>query len=77
MYEYDIILPDITLPDGSGLDFPKTIRKYNPNTGLIVLSAKNSLDDKINGLDLGADDYLTNPFQLSELNSRLKASTCL
>lgn len=73
MYEYDIILLDITLPDGNGLDLLKTIRKYNPNAGVIILSAKNSLDDKISGLDLGADDYLTKPFHLSELNSRIKA----
>ena len=73
MYEYDIILLDITLPDGNGLNLLKTIRKYNPNAGVIILSAKNSLDDKINGLDQGADDYLTKPFQLSELNSRIKA----
>ncbi|NOY94782.1 MAG: response regulator transcription factor [Chlorobi bacterium] len=73
IYEYDIILLDITLPDGNGLDLIKTIKKYNSNAGVIIISAKNSLDDKINGLDLGADDYLTKPFHLSELNSRVKA----
>ncbi len=73
IYEYDIILLDITLPDGNGLDLIKTIKKYNSNAGVIIISAKNSLDDKINGLDLGADDYLTKPFHLSELNSRIKA----
>ncbi|NLI23176.1 MAG: response regulator transcription factor [Bacteroidales bacterium] len=73
IYEYDIILLDITLPDGNGLDLLKTIKKYNIKAGIIILSAKNSLDDKIIGLDQGADDYLTKPFQLSELNSRIKA----
>ncbi len=73
IYEYDIILLDITLPDGNGLDLLKTIRKHNTKAGVIILSAKNSLDDKISGLDQGADDYLTKPFQLSELNSRIKA----
>ncbi|VAW17567.1 Two-component transcriptional response regulator, LuxR family [hydrothermal vent metagenome] len=73
IYEYDIILLDITLPDGNGLGLIKTIKKYNSNAGVIIISAKNSLDDKINGLDLGADDYLTKPFHLSELNSRIKA----
>ncbi len=73
IYEYDIILLDITLPGGSGLDLLKTIKKQQINSGVIILSAKNSLDDKINGLDLGADDYITKPFQLSELNSRIKA----
>lgn len=73
IYEYDIILLDIGLPDGSGLDLLKTIKKYQVKAGVIIISAKNSLDDKINGLDLGADDYMTKPFQLSELNSRIKA----
>jgi len=73
IYEYDVILLDITLPDGNGLDLIKTIKQNNLQAGLIILSAKNSLDDKITGLDLGADDYVTKPFQLSELNSRIKA----
>jgi DNA-binding response OmpR family regulator len=73
IYEYDIILLDITLPDGNGLELIKTIKKMNLRSGVIIISAKNSLDDKISGLDLGADDYLTKPFQLSELNSRIKA----
>ncbi len=73
IYEYDIILLDITLPDGNGLELLKSIRKHNTKAGVIILSAKNSLDDKITGLDRGADDYLTKPFQLSELNSRIKA----
>ena len=73
LYEYDIILLDISLPDGSGLDLLKTIKKYQVKAGVIIISAKNSIDDKITGLDLGADDYLTKPFHLSELNSRIKA----
>jgi len=73
IYDYDIILLDITLPNGNGLDLLKTIKKQNPHAGVIILSAKASLDDKISGLDLGADDYMTKPFQLSELNSRIKA----
>lgn len=73
IYEYDIILLDITLPDGNGLELMKTIKKFQLKSGVIIISAKNSLDDKISGLDLGADDYITKPFQLSELNSRIKA----
>ena len=73
IYEYDIILLDITLPDGNGIDLLKVIRKNNIRAGIIILSAKSSLDDKITGLDYGADDYMTKPFQLSELNSRIKA----
>ncbi|MFN8239331.1 MAG: response regulator transcription factor [Bacteroidales bacterium] len=71
--EYDIILLDITLPDGNGLNLLKRIKKHQKKAGIIIISAKNSLDDKIHGLDLGADDYLTKPFFLSELNSRIKA----
>jgi DNA-binding response OmpR family regulator len=72
-YEYDMILLDISLPDGNGIELLGTIRKFQLKSGVIIISAKNSLDDKIHGLDLGADDYLTKPFQLSELNSRIKA----
>jgi DNA-binding response OmpR family regulator len=63
----------LTLPDGNGIDLLKCIKKKNLKAGIIILSAKSSLDDKITGLDLGADDYITKPFQLSELNSRIKA----
>lgn len=73
IYEYDLILLDITLPDGNGLHLLKTIQKFQMQAGVIIISAKDSIDDKITGLDLGADDYITKPFQLSELNSRIKA----
>jgi DNA-binding response OmpR family regulator len=73
IYEYDVILLDITLPDGNGLELLRTIKKHQIRAGVIIISARNSLDDKISGLDLGADDYMTKPFQLSELNSRIKA----
>jgi DNA-binding response OmpR family regulator len=73
IYEYDVILLDITLPDGNGLELLRIIKKNQIKSCVIIISAKNSLDDKISGLDLGADDYMTKPFQLSELNSRIKA----
>lgn len=73
VYDYDIIILDITLPDGNGLDLLAGIKKYQSRAGVIIASARNSLDDKVRGLDLGADDYLTKPFYLSELNSRIKA----
>jgi DNA-binding response OmpR family regulator len=73
IYEYDIILLDITLPDGNGLNLLNTIKKHQKKAGIIIITANNSLDDKIHGLDLGADDYMTKPFYLSELNSRIKA----
>lgn len=72
-YEYDLVLLDISLPGGSGLDILKTLKEVNPETGVLILSAKDSLDDRLTGLDIGADDYLTKPFHLSELNSRINA----
>lgn len=73
LYDYDCILVDIGLPHGSGLDLIKELKKEKSRTGVIIISAKNSLDDKVRGLDIGADDYLAKPFSLSELNSRIKA----
>ncbi|MCY7410828.1 MAG: response regulator transcription factor [Chitinophagales bacterium] len=73
VYQYDCIVADITLPGGSGLTLIKDFKKENSETGVIIISAKNSLDDKIIGLELGADDYLTKPFHLSELNARIKS----
>lgn len=73
VYEYSCILLDINLPGGSGLDILKEIKKEKIKTGVIIISARDSLDDKIVGLDLGSDDYLTKPFHLTELKARLKA----
>lgn len=72
-YQYDCVLVDITLPKGNGLDIIKKLKQNNSKAGIIIISAKNSSDDKIVGLDLGADDYLAKPFNLAELNSRIKA----
>lgn len=73
VYEYDCILVDITLPGGNGLDVIQELKKQHNKAGIIIVSAKNSLDDKITGLEIGADDYLPKPFHLSELNARIKA----
>ncbi|MDQ1769328.1 response regulator [Labilibaculum sp. A4] len=73
IYQYDVILLDIGLPDGNGLNLLSTIKKHQLKGGVIIISAKNSTGDKIAGLDLGADDYMTKPFELSELNSRIRA----
>jgi DNA-binding response OmpR family regulator len=73
VYEYDCILVDITLPKGNGLDIVNQLKKIKSKSGIIIISAKNSDDDKIKGLDLGADDYLAKPFNLAELNARIKA----
>ena len=73
IYHYDVALIDINLPGGSGLQLVEKLKKENADTGIIIISARNSLDDKLTGLDLGADDYLTKPFHLSELNALVKA----
>jgi DNA-binding response OmpR family regulator len=72
-HSYDIIILDLTLPGGDGLNLIKLIKDTNRQAGLLIVSAKNSLDDKIKGLDMGADDYITKPFHLAELNSRIKS----
>jgi DNA-binding response OmpR family regulator len=73
VFHYDIVLVDLNLPDGNGFNIVKEIRKKKSNTGIRIISARNSTDDKITGLDLGADDYLAKPFHLSELNARIKS----
>ena len=72
-YDYDCILLDIMLPGGSGLDLLRELKHLRRNDSVIIISAKDSLDDKVDGLDLGADDYLTKPFHLAELNARVKS----
>ena len=73
LHDYDCILLDITLPDGSGMKVMENIKQRGRMDGVIIISAKNSLDDRIRGLDLGADDYIPKPFHLSELSSRVGA----
>jgi two-component system OmpR family response regulator len=71
--DYDIMLLDLGLPDGSGFEILKTVRKIQSKMAVIILTARGELDDRINGLQLGADDYLTKPFALTELGARLFA----
>lgn len=74
IYDYDLMVVDINLPGGgSGLDLIRELKKTNPETGIIVISARNSTTNKIEGLELGADDYLTKPFDLAELTARVKS----
>jgi DNA-binding response OmpR family regulator len=73
VYEYDCILLDIGLPDGDGLALLKMLKAARKTEGVIIISAKDSLDDRITGLNFGADDYLLKPFHLSELNARIQA----
>ena len=73
LHDYDCILLDITLPDGNGLTVLEQLKRDSKMDGVIIISAKDSLDDRINGLKLGADDYLAKPFHLSELGARIEA----
>jgi len=72
-FEYDCILLDIMLPDGNGLELLKELKNLGKTDSVIIISAKDSLDDKVKGLNLGADDYLTKPFHIAELNARIKS----
>jgi len=72
-YDYDCILIDLSLPDGNGLDLIKRLKELNRQEGIIIISAKDAIDDKVKGLELGADDYLMKPFHLAELNARIKS----
>ena len=71
LFDYDCILLDISLPGGSGLELLKVFRENKKQDGVIIISARDSTDDKIKGLNLGADDYLTKPFHLAELEARV------
>ncbi len=71
--EYECALVDLMLPGGSGMDLVEIIKKKNPKCGIIIISARQGVDDKINGLNTGADDYITKPFHLAELNARIKS----
>jgi DNA-binding response OmpR family regulator len=73
-YNYDCILLDIGLPDGDGFAVLDYLREKNKNEAVLIISARNSLDDKINGLNVGADDYITKPFHLAELKARVAAT---
>ena len=72
-YNYDSIVLDINLPDGNGFELLDYLNDKEKNSSVLILSASNDLDDKLKGLDMGADDYLTKPFHLSELNARLRS----
>lgn len=73
MNDYDCILLDLSLPGGDGIQLLKQLKADRKTDGVIIISARDSIDDKINGLTLGADDYLPKPFHLSELGARIAA----
>jgi DNA-binding response OmpR family regulator len=75
LYDYTCIILDINLPGGSGLDILKELKRNNKTDGVLIVSAKNSLDDRVYGLKAGADDYLSKPFYLPELSARVAAIT--
>lgn len=75
LYEYDIILVDLNLPDGNGIRIIKNLKETGFTGGIIIVSARDTLDDRILGLNTGADDYLVKPFHLAELNARIKSLT--
>jgi DNA-binding response OmpR family regulator len=72
-YEYDCILLDLMLPGGDGLSILNELKQQNKQEGVIIISAKNSIDDKVKGLKLGADDYLAKPFHQAELSARIES----
>lgn len=72
-YSYDCILLDLMLPDGDGFDILRELKNQNKTEGVIIISAKETLDTRIEGFNLGADDFLTKPFHLSELLVRMQA----
>lgn len=73
VYEYDCLIVDITLPDGNGLDLVKELRQRGSEVGILILSALDSLDSRVQGLNSGADDYLIKPFHLTELKARIRS----
>ncbi|MBO8439516.1 MAG: response regulator transcription factor [bacterium] len=73
LYDYECILLDIMLPDGNGLELLQRLKKEGKRDRVIIISAKDSIEDKVKGLDLGADDYLAKPFHIAELTARVKS----
>lgn len=73
VYSYDCVLLDIMLPGGSGLDILGYVKKLRSKVNVLIISAKDSIDDKVKGLELGADDYLAKPFHLAELVARIRS----
>ena len=73
LYSYDCLLVDVNLPDGNGMKVINQLKETKSPSGIIIISARDSIDDKITGLDSGADDYITKPFELSELNARIRS----
>lgn len=71
--EYDLVLLDLGLPDGNGLELLKMIKQYYEDTVVVILTARGDVEDKVKGLELGSDDYLAKPFAMAELRARIHA----
>jgi len=71
--KYDLILLDLSLPDGDGLELLRTVKKHDPETAVVILTARGEVEDKVKGLELGSDDYLAKPFAMAELRARIHA----
>jgi DNA-binding response OmpR family regulator len=71
LYNYDAVILDLGLPDGNGLDLITIIKEFLPDCSILILTAKDAVEDKVRGLELGADDYMTKPFHKAELNARI------
>ena len=72
-YQYDLVIIDIGLPDGNGLDLIQEMKEQNMGAGILIVTAKNAIEDKVKGLELGADDYITKPFHKAELYARIRS----
>lgn len=72
-HEFDVLVLDVSLPDGSGLDILNTFRKRGDNVPVLLLTARIDIQDRVSGLDAGADDYLGKPFDLDEVSARIRA----
>lgn len=73
VYDYDLIILDLGLPDGTGLDLIHELKRIPKDPGIIIVTAKNAVEDKVMGLELGADDFITKPFHKAELNARVRS----
>ena len=73
LYQYDVIIVDIGLPDGSGLELIRQMKNDDNHAGILIVTANETIEDKVKGLELGADDYMTKPFHKAELNARIRS----
>ncbi|GJM61789.1 MULTISPECIES: response regulator transcription factor [Persicobacter] len=73
VYSYEVIILDLGLPDGNGLDVIRVLKEKESKTGILIVTANDTVEDKVKGLELGADDYITKPFHQAELNARIKS----